>query len=131
MAGRAGVIIVYKADGTFSSDYNNSTPVSTQYQGDTWTEVVRGTVTGMVHDLDGTEYVSDVHASGTVTLYRNGNQNNSIPLSLTGVPAKYFCSSGTVSFNDATGWVADFTRVPPPSPAPSAAPASPSASRRP
>lgn len=126
MVGHAGVVLVYNADGTFTMDYNNSTPAAVQYQGDTWTEVIRGTASGRVHDLDGTEYVNDVHASGTATLYRNGSQNNSIPLNLTGVPAKYFCSGDTASFNDSSGWVADFARVPPPSPSP--APPSPSAS---
>jgi hypothetical protein len=82
-----------------------------------------------VHDADGTEYVSDVHASGTATLYRNGKQNNSIPLSLTGVPTRYFCAGDTASFNDASGYVADFTRLPPSSPSPRTAPASPSAGR--
>jgi hypothetical protein len=98
LSGGAGAILTYDPAGTMTLDYNPSQEEEVTVDGIRWTYVVRGTVAANVYHDDGLEYLTSVRAAGTITLYKAGRPNNSVPLSVLLVPVKYVCSGDTMRF---------------------------------
>ncbi|GAA4683916.1 Hsp70 family protein [Phytohabitans rumicis] len=109
LTGRAGVVATYRPDGVLTQDFNKSTDTAANHDGARWSEKVRGTARMRVRHTDGKEYISEVQAKGTVTLYRNGKRNNQIPLSFILEPEEYFCSGDRLEFHG--GGVSVWTRL--------------------
>ncbi|MEJ3748016.1 Hsp70 family protein [Actinomycetes bacterium KLBMP 9797] len=109
LTGRAGAIQTYRPDGTGTLDFNKSTDKVGTHDGAKWSERTRGTISFKVRHSNGKEYVSDVRAKGTITLYRNGSRRNQIPLSLVLEPEEYYCSGNQLQFHGDT--VSTWTRV--------------------
>ncbi|MEH1130303.1 Hsp70 family protein [Micromonospora sp. CPCC 206061] len=101
LTGRAGAIMTYRPDGTATADFNKSTEKVANHDGARWTELVRGTATFRVRHTGGKEYISDIRAKGTATLYRNGKRDNQIPLAFVPGPEEYFCSADRLEFHGA------------------------------
>ncbi|MEV4630208.1 Hsp70 family protein [Micromonospora sp. NPDC049523] len=111
LSGGAGIILTYKPDATASLDYNKSEDAAATHDGARWTQRIRGTITMSVRHTGGKEYISNVKASGTNTLYRAGKRSNSIALSLLLEPDDYFCTENRLEFHSTGVAVSVWARV--------------------
>jgi hypothetical protein len=104
--GAGGALQTYSADGKVTLDFNHSKDLAATVSGVKWRQRTRGTASANVYHRNGIEYVSNVRAKGSTTLYRGSSRDNSIPLSLVLEPSEYICTGNTMRFfgNGSSEW---------------------------
>jgi serine/threonine protein kinase len=105
-----GPSVVWKADGSASVDWNNTT-FSGTIDGDKWVEHFKGTSTEHDETRGGQLLASDVTQNGSWTLLKNGSTNNTGSLSIDPSPEQYTCNETTVREYDSNGNSQVLTRV--------------------
>ena len=90
--GGAGTVATYRADGTFAVDWGAMQPRIARYGNETWSDVIRGTMTGRYRAAGGTLEMSQTKINATDTLRRSGKVNNSSTVTFALVPNHYTCS---------------------------------------
>ncbi|GIE92922.1 hypothetical protein Ari01nite_03870 [Paractinoplanes rishiriensis] len=101
--GGADVLITYRADGTSFTDYNKMKPRVTRYRGATWSDVVRGTISGRYHAEDGAITSTRTKSSAVDTLRRNGKVDVKGPLAFFPEPSQYRCTGDDLYLYSAQG----------------------------
>ncbi|MFC6019818.1 Hsp70 family protein [Plantactinospora solaniradicis] len=96
--GPGGTLQTYTANGKVTLDFNHSKDLSTTASGVKWRQRTRGTASANVYHRNGFEYISNVRAKGSMTLYRGSSRNNSVPLTLILEPSEYICTGNTMRF---------------------------------
>ncbi|MBF9135455.1 Hsp70 family protein [Plantactinospora sp. S1510] len=96
--GPGGTLQTYTADGRVTLDFNRSKDLTTTVGGVKWRQRTRGTASANVYHRNGIEYVSNVRAKGSITLYRGSSRNNSDPLTLILEPSEYICTGDKMRF---------------------------------
>jgi hypothetical protein len=111
-AGPGPASFILRPDGTGSVSFGASGETLTAtVNGNVWTEVVRGSGTFTYQTSNGSLLFSDAHGSGTQTLYENGVENVSAPLTALSTD-QYTCSGNTLRSFAATGTGStEFTRT--------------------
>ncbi|GIG89827.1 Hsp70 family protein [Plantactinospora endophytica] len=107
-SGTGGTLQTYTANGRVTLDFNKSQDSSATVRGVKWRQRTRGTASANVYHRNGLEYVSNVRAKGTITLYRGSSRNVTDPLSLVLEPSEYICTGDTMRFFGGDGsseWV--------------------------
>ncbi|HEY3872144.1 MAG TPA: serine/threonine-protein kinase [Actinocrinis sp.] len=105
-----GPTTTYRPDGTGFTDFGSGVTLRADVDGVSWTEVRAGIDTYDYQASNGSLQFSDVQASGTETLYRDGVKNSSIPLSHK-ASFTYTCSADTMTYRTQTSSSTVLTRT--------------------
>jgi hypothetical protein len=105
-----GPTTTYRPDGTGFTDFGSGVTLRADVDGVSWTDVLVGIDTYDYRTSNDSLLFSNVQASGTQTLYRDGVKNNSIPLNHKPV-FTYTCSADTMTYKTQTSSSTVLTRT--------------------
>jgi molecular chaperone DnaK len=89
--GGSGGIRTFDLNGRFTEDFTPAEPLVAVVNSNTWQERAEGSASGTYQARNGVLLYSDVAASGTWRLLRNGRVNRTIGLNFSVEPEQYVC----------------------------------------
>jgi hypothetical protein len=95
--GGPGVTQTFRPDGINIIDYGNGAHYTVNVNGETWTQITKGSASVHYETRDGVLLSSDASAHGTNTVLENGAYNTGSPLTLNTQPDRYTCSGNSLT----------------------------------
>lgn len=95
--GGAGEIWVYNPDGTSATDYNQMQPMVVVVNRVTWANVFSGTSSSRYHAENGQLIETDIKSNAVGILRRNGQLDNTAPITYFLEPTSYRCIGDTLT----------------------------------
>jgi hypothetical protein len=94
--GGPGATQTFRPDGLNIIDFGNGTDYTVSVNGETWTQVTKGSASMHYETRDGVLLSSGASAHGTLTVLENGAYNTSSPLTMNTQPDRYTCSGNSL-----------------------------------